>query len=384
MANYDNIRRQNRLPGGIKMKKRLLVLEDGTVFSGTAFGSDRASQGEVVFTTGMTGYQETLSDPSFYGQIVTLTYPLVGNYGINRDDFESITPAIRGFVVRELADQPSNWRSDMTLDAYLASQDIPGIEGIDTRKLTRIIRAKGAVRAILTEADADVNVDEIVEQLQATPYITGHVKEVSPKAPYPSPGRGKRVVLLDFGMKHGILRELNKRNCDVLVVPYNTPADKILAWHPDGIMLSNGPGNPEEVTEGIETIKNLIGKAPMFGICLGHQLFSLACGAKSFKLPFGHRGGNHPVKDLRTGRTDLTSQNHGYAIDIDSLKDTDLELTHVALNDGTCEGVRHKKYPIFTVQYHPEASPGPEDSNHLFDEFIEMMETEAAKEKQNA
>ena len=366
------------------MKKRLLVLEDGTVFSGTAFGSDRASQGEVVFTTGMTGYQETLSDPSFYGQIVTLTYPLIGNYGINRDDFESITPAIRGFVVRELADQPSNWRSDMTLDAYLASQDIPGIEGIDTRKLTRIIRSKGAVRAILTEADADVNVDEIVEQLQATSFITGHVKEVSPKAPYPSPGRGKRVVLLDFGMKHGILRELNKRDCDVLVVPYNTPADKILAWHPDGIMLSNGPGNPEEVTEGIETIKNLIGKVPMFGICLGHQLFSLACGAKSFKLPFGHRGGNHPVKDLRTGRTDLTSQNHGYAIDIESLKDTDLELTHVALNDGTCEGVRHKKYPIFTVQYHPEASPGPEDSNHLFDEFIEMMETEAAKEKQNA
>ena len=384
MANYDNIRRQNRLPGGIKMKKRLLVLEDGTVFSGTAFGSDRASQGEVVFTTGMTGYQETLSDPSFYGQIVTLTYPLIGNYGINRDDFESITPAIRGFVVRELADQPSNWRSDMTLDAYLASQDIPGIEGIDTRKLTRIIRSKGAVRAILTEADADVNVDEIVEQLQATSFITGHVKEVSPKAPYPSPGRGKRVVLLDFGMKHGILRELNKRDCDVLVVPYNTPADKILAWHPDGIMLSNGPGNPAEVTEGIETIKNLIGKVPMFGICLGHQLFSLACGAKSFKLPFGHRGGNHPVKDLRTGRTDLTSQNHGYAIDIESLKDTDLELTHVALNDGTCEGVRHKKYPIFTVQYHPEASPGPEDSNHLFDEFIEMMETEAAKEKQNA
>ena len=366
------------------MKKRLLVLEDGTVFKGTAFGSDNASQGEVVFTTGMTGYQETLSDPSFYGQIVTLTYPLIGNYGINRDDFESITPAIRGFVVRELAEQPSNWRSDTTLHAYLASQNIPGIEGIDTRKLTRIIRAKGAVRAILTEADVEVDVDQIVAELKATPFITGHVKEVSPKAAYPSPGRGKRVVLLDFGMKHGILRELNKRNCDVLVVPHNTPAETILAWHPDGIMLSNGPGNPEEVTEGIETIKNLIGKVPIFGICLGHQLFSLACGAKSFKLPFGHRGGNHPVKDLRTGRTDLTSQNHGYAIDIDSLEGTDLELTHVALNDGTCEGVRHKKYPIFTVQYHPEASPGPEDSNHLFDEFIEMMEIEAAKEKQHA
>ncbi|MEO4053592.1 carbamoyl phosphate synthase small subunit [Solibacillus sp. CAU 1738] len=366
------------------MKKRLLILEDGTVFSGNAFGSDKQSQGEVVFTTGMTGYQETISDPSFYGQIVTLTYPLIGNYGINRDDFESITPAIRGFVIRELAEHPSNWRSDMTLNDYLTAKDIPGIEGIDTRKLTRIIRSKGAVRAILTAADAEVNVDEIVAQLQATPLITHHVQHVSAQAPYPSPGRGKRVVLIDFGMKHGILRELNKRDCDVLVVPYNTTAEQILEWHPDGIMLSNGPGNPEDVTEGIETVKNLIGKVPMFGICLGHQIFSLASGAKSFKLPFGHRGGNHPVKDLRTGRTDLTSQNHGYAIDIDSLEGTDLELTHVALNDGTCEGVRHKKYPIFTVQYHPEASPGPEDSNHLFDEFIEMMEKEAAKEKQHA
>ncbi|MEK4424360.1 glutamine-hydrolyzing carbamoyl-phosphate synthase small subunit [Solibacillus sp. FSL K6-1523] len=366
------------------MKTRLLILEDGTVFTGTAFGSDQASQGEVVFTTGMTGYQETLSDPSFYGQIITLTYPLIGNYGINRDDFESITPAIRGFVVRELSEQPSNWRSDMSLDAYLTAQNIPGIEGIDTRKLTRIIRAKGAVRAILTEADARVNVEEVVAKLQDTAFITHHVREVSAKTAYPSPGRGKRVVLIDFGMKHGILRELNQRDCDVIVVPYNTTAEQILAMHPDGIMLSNGPGNPMDVEEGIETVKNLIGKVPMFGICLGHQIFAVAAGASSFKLPFGHRGGNHPVKDLRTGRTDITSQNHGYAIDMDSLKGTDLELTHVALNDGTCEGVRHKKFPIFTVQYHPEASPGPEDSNHLFDEFIEMMEIEAAKENQHA
>ena len=366
------------------MKKRLLILEDGTVFSGTAFGSDAASQGEVVFTTGMTGYQETLSDPSFYGQIVSLTYPLIGNYGINRDDFEAITPAIRGFVVRELCETPSNFRCDMTLNDYLTSKNIPGIEGIDTRKLTRIIRAKGAVRAILTEADAEVNVDEIVAQLQATPLITHHVKEVSPKAAYPSPGRGKRVVLIDFGMKHGILRELNKRDCDVVVVPYNTSAEDVLAWHPDGIMLSNGPGNPDDVTEGVDTIRNLIGKVPIFGICLGHQLFALASGATSFKLPFGHRGANHPVKDLRTGRTELTSQNHGYAIDEASLANTDLEVTHVALNDGTIEGLRHKVHPVFTVQYHPEASPGPEDSNHLFDEFIELMEQEAGKGKQHA
>ncbi|WP_042471759.1 carbamoyl phosphate synthase small subunit [Bacillus ndiopicus] len=361
------------------MKKRLLILEDGTVFNGIAFGSDKASQGEVVFTTGMTGYQETLSDPSFYGQIVTLTYPLIGNYGINRDDFEGITPAIRGFVVRELEEHPSNFRCDMTLNDYLKSQDIPGIEGIDTRKLTRIIRSKGAVRAILTAANEEVNVEDIVAQLQATPLITHHVREVSPKAAYPSPGRGKRVVVIDFGMKHGILRELNKRDCDVLVVPYNTSAEQILAWHPDGIMLSNGPGNPADVTEGIETIKNLIGQVPIFGICLGHQLFALASGATSFKLPFGHRGANHPVKDLRTGRTELTSQNHGYAIDPESLANTDLEITHIALNDGTVEGVRHKTYPIFTVQYHPEASPGPEDSNHLFDEFIDMMEAEKEK-----
>nr|WP_106784082.1 carbamoyl phosphate synthase small subunit [Lysinibacillus timonensis] len=366
------------------MKKRMLILEDGTVFNGIAFGSDRASQGEVVFTTGMTGYQETLSDPSFYGQIVTFTYPLIGNYGINRDDFESINPAIRGMVCRELAKQPSNFRSDISLNDYLTSKDIPGIEGIDTRKLTRIIRSKGAVRAILTEADAEVDIDGIVSHLQSTPHLTNHVREVSPKAAYPSPGRGKRVVLMDFGMKHGILRELNKRDCDVLVVPYNTSAEQILAWHPDGIMLSNGPGDPADVTEGIETIRNLIGKVPIFGICLGHQLFALASGAKSFKLPFGHRGANHPVKDLRTGRTELTSQNHGYAIDAESLIGTDLEVTHVALNDGTVEGLRHTKYPVFTVQYHPEASPGPEDSNHLFDEFIELMEAHAGKEKQHA
>lgn len=366
------------------MGKRLLILEDGTVFSGTAFGSNEASQGEVVFTTGMTGYQETLSDPSFYGQIVTFTYPLIGNYGINRDDFESITPVVRGIVCRELSKEPSNFRADMTLDEYLTSKNIPGIENIDTRKLTRIIRSKGAVRAILTATDEEVNVDEIVAKLQSTPLLKDHVKEVSPKAPYPSPGRGKRVVVIDFGMKHGILRELNKRDCDVLVVPYNTPAKEILAWHPDGIMLTNGPGDPLDVTEGIETVKNLIGKVPMFGICLGHQIFALASGAKRFKLPFGHRGANHPVKNLLTGKVEITSQNHGYAIDADSLKDTDLEITHIAVNDGTVEGLRHKKYPVFTVQYHPEASPGPEDSNYLFDEFIELMEKEAGKEKHHA
>lgn len=365
------------------MKKRLLILEDGTVFEGAAFGSDLASQGEVVFTTGMTGYEETLTDPSFYGQIVTFTYPLIGNYGINSDDFESIAPVVRGVVVRELTKTPSNFRSEITLDEYLKNHDIPAIEGIDTRKLTRIIRSKGAVRAMLTQAGEEVNVDEIVKQLNETPYLKNHVREVSPKMPYPSPGRGKRVVLMDFGMKKGILRELNNRHCDVLVVPYNTSAEKILSFRPEGILLSNGPGNPADVTEGIETIKQLIGKVPMFGICLGHQLIALACGAKSFKLPFGHRGANHPVKNLQRDVVEITSQNHGYAIDANSLEGTDLEITHVSLNDGTIEGLKHKKYPVFSVQFHPEASPGPEDSNYLFDEFIKLME-QAGEEKQHA
>lgn len=365
------------------MKERLLILEDGTVFQGEAFGSDKGSIGEVVFTTGMTGYQETISDPSLYGQIVAFTYPLIGNYGINRDDFESITPVVRGVVVRELAKQPSNFRCDLTLHEYLVMKDIPGIEGIDTRKLTRIIRQKGIVRAYITEAGAEVSVEDVVATLNATPFITHHVSEVSTKATYPSPGRGKRVVLMDFGMKHGILRELNKRDCDVIVVPYNTTAEEILQWHPDGIVLSNGPGNPAEVTEAIETVKQLVGKVPMFGICLGHLIFALACGASSFALPFGHRGGNHPVKNLATSKVEITSQSHSYAIDEKSIANTQLEITHISLNDGTIEGLRHKQYPIFTVQYHPEASPGPEDSNHLFDEFIEMMEV-TGKETQHA
>ncbi len=363
------------------MLKRKLILESGEVFEGIAFGSETESAGEVVFTTGMTGYQETISDPSFCGQIVTMTYPLIGNYGINRDDFEAISPAIKGFVIHELATVPSNFRNEGTLDEYLKMKGIPGIQGIDTRKLTRLIRKEGAVKGYLSKAGEEINLEEIIEWLNAVKFPTNQVAQVSTQKAYPSPGRGKRVVLIDFGMKHGILRELNKRDCDVIVVPYNTSAEEIMTYQPDGIMLSNGPGDPMDVPEAIETIKVLIGKVPMFGICLGHQLFGLASGAKSFKLKFGHRGANHPVKDLRTGRTELTSQNHGFAIDMDSLQDTDLEVTHIALNDGTCEGMRHKKHPVFTVQYHPEASPGPEDPNHLFDEFIELMNNSTREEQ---
>ena len=368
------------------MMKRSLILETGDVFNGTAFGSTDASEGEIVFTTGMTGYQETLSDPSYCGQIVTMTYPLIGNYGINRDDFESIEPAIKGMIVRELAETPSNFRSDATLDDLFLLKRIPGIQGIDTRKLTRIIRELGSVKGMLTAAGEEVDVHEIVQKLKNTTFPTNQVEQVSTKRPYPSPGRGKRVVLVDFGMKHGILRELNKRDCDVVVVPYDTTAEEIMALYPDGIMLSNGPGNPKDVPEAITMIQNLIGKIPIFGICLGHQLFALASGGDTFKLKFGHRGANHPVKDLETGRTEMTSQNHGYAVDPESLNGTRLQVTHIALNDGTVEGLKHLDVPAFTVQYHPEASPGPEDSNHLFDRFIELMHTNSnvKGEKQHA
>jgi carbamoyl-phosphate synthase small subunit len=351
---------------------RQLILEDGTIFKGEGFGSDTAVTGEVVFNTGMTGYQEILSDPSYCGQIVTLTYPLVGNYGINRDDFESITPAFAAFVVKEVADFPSNWRSKMSLGEYMKTKNIPGISGVDTRKLTKIIRQYGTLKGAICSIEE--NPLEVLEKLKATKLRTDQVKQVSTKSAYPSPGRGHRIVLVDFGMKHGILRELNDRNCDVVVVPYNATAAEILALSPDGIMLSNGPGDPKDVPEAIEMIKDILGKVPMFGICLGHQLFALACGANSEKMKFGHRGSNHPVKDLKTGKVALTSQNHGYTVEEGSIAGTELEVTHIALNDGTVEGLRHKTAAAFTVQYHPEASPGPEDANELFDQFLSLVE----------
>lgn len=348
-----------------------LVLEDGSVYKGYGFGANTEIAGEVVFNTAMTGYQETLSDPSYNGQIVTFTYPLIGNYGINRDDFESITPCIKGIITREVCKFPSNFRSQMPLDELLKELNIPAISGIDTRKLTKKIRNHGTIKGIIV--DISKNVDEVVKQLQNTHLPTNQIEQISTKKSFPSSGRGKRVVLMDLGMKSGILKELNDRSCDIVVVPFDISAKEILRLNPDGIMISNGPGDPTDVPQTIQTIKQFIGKIPIFGICMGHQLISLACGAKTYKLKFGHRGANQPVKNLITGKVDITSQNHGYAVDIESLKETELELTHIAVNDGTCEGVRHKKYPIFSVQYHPEASPGPHDSNYLFDQFIEMM-----------
>ncbi len=356
--------------------KRLLILEDGSVYEGTAFGADHFQVGELVFNTGMSGYQEVLSDLSYCGQIVMMTYPMIGNYGINHDDFESLDPAVFGFVVRECCEQPSNFRSDYTLDEFLKMKNIPGIQGVDTRAITRKLRTSGTMRAIMADEGADV--EEIVKILKNTELMHDQVARVSTRNPFPIPNRGRRVVLMDFGAKLGIIRELSKRNCDLTVVPYDTDAQSILDLKPDGVMLSNGPGDPKDVPEAVATIRELMGKVPLFGICLGHQLISLASDANTVKLKFGHRGCNHPVINLASGKVEMTSQNHGYAVELDSLEGTDLVMTHQALNDKSVEGVRHTKYPVFSVQYHPEASPGPEDSNYLFDQFMELMEKEHA------
>ncbi|MCG7407771.1 carbamoyl phosphate synthase small subunit [Paenibacillus sp. ACRRX] len=348
-----------------------LLLEDGTLFTGTAFGADCETVGEVVFNTGITGYQEVLSDPSYCGQIVTMTYPLIGNYGITRDDFEAIRPYVHGFVVRRHEEMPSNWRAEYSVDRLLKEYGIPGISGIDTRMLTRKLRHFGTMKGILATGSKPVG--ELQEMLGATPIIRDQVARTSTKQLFSSPGNGERIVLVDFGAKSGILRELTQRGCDVVVVPHDTTADEIRRLRPDGVQLSNGPGDPKDVPHAVKMLQELIGEIPIFGICLGHQLFALACGADTGRLKFGHRGGNHPVKELATDRCYITSQNHGYTVVEDSIAGTELEVTHINNNDKTIEGLKHKKYPAFTVQYHPEAAPGPHDSSYLFDQFIDMI-----------
>ncbi len=348
-----------------------LLLEDGTLFTGRSFGAEGETTGEVVFNTGITGYQEVLSDPSYCGQIVTMTYPLIGNYGINRDDFESVRPYINGFVVRRHEPVPSNWRAQYSIDELLREYGIIGISDIDTRMLTRRIRHQGTMRGILTTAA--LAPEELMERLQVSTPVMNQVSHTSTKHVYSSPGAKERIVLIDYGAKSGIVRELTQRGCDVVVVPQDTTAEQIRRLHPDGIQLSNGPGDPKDVMHAANVISELLGEYPIFGICLGHQLFALACGADTEKLKFGHRGGNHPVKDLSTGRCYITSQNHGYTVKEESIQGTELEVTHINNNDKTIEGLKHSKYPAFSVQYHPEAAPGPFDNSYLFDQFLTMI-----------
>ncbi len=375
-------RYNSRWKGGPSMrrKKALLALADGMVFEGLSIGAEGEMTGEVVFNTSMTGYQEILTDPSYKGQIVTMTYPHIGNYGVNEEDIESSRPHLSGFIVKELSYYPSSWRSQKPLDVYLKEYGIVGIQGIDTRALTIRLRDRGSQEGVISATD--LNPKSLVERARSLSGLAGLdlIKEVTCEKVYNFAGRGEgeggirfKVIVYDFGVKWNILRMLTGHGCDVTVVPASTSAEDVLSMNPDGILLSNGPGDPEGASYAIKNIKGLIGKKPIFGICFGHQILGLALGGKTYKLQFGHHGGNQPVMNLLSGKVEITAQNHNFAVDTDSLGN-DVELTHINLNDQTVEGMRHKRFPIFSVQYHPEASPGPHDSWYLFKRFIEMME----------
>lgn len=353
--------------------KAALAIEDGTYIEGKAFGAEKIAEGELVFNTNMTGYVEALTDPSYSGQILMMTYPLIGNYGVCREDFESDGVKVEGFVVRELCQTPSNWRSQLSIDELLKEYEVPGIEGIDTRALTKKTRTYGAMKAVL--AVGDVDKERLIRRAREQPSITekdlvdkvcvNELKTIDVKGKY-------QVVLIDCGIKMSIARQLLKRGMNVTLVPFDYPAEKILELKPDGVLLSNGPGDPARVTPTIETIRNLLGKIPIAGICLGHQLIALAMGLKTFKLKFGHRGANQPVKDFESGRVFISSQNHGFAVDEENLP-KGLKITQINLNDRTVEGLEHEDFPLMSVQYHPDASPGPHDTYFFFERFLEMM-----------
>ncbi|MDN5362465.1 MAG: carbamoyl-phosphate synthase small subunit [Moorella sp. (in: firmicutes)] len=350
-----------------------LVLADGTVYSGEAFGYPGRCHGEVVFNTSMTGYQEILTDPSYCGQIVTLTYPLIGNYGVNAEDFESERPRVAGFIVHQACSHPSNWRATGNIEQYLQENHIPALQGVDTRALTRHLRRQGTMRGIL--ATGEVDVEGLKALAAAEPPLSGNrlVPAVTNTKPFTVDGGERRIALYNFGVKENIIRWLHREDCTVTVMPARSTAADILAVHPDGVVVSNGPGDPKDVPYGVATVRELLGRVPVMGICLGHQLLALALGGDTYKLPFGHRGGNHPVKDLNTGRVYITSQNHGYAVKAVSLPDTAF-VSHINLNDGTVEGLRLRELPVFSVQYHPESSPGPTDSEYLFHDFIKLVD----------
>ena len=356
------------------VKRKKLVLEDGAEYIGVGFGYDCERVCEVVFNTSVVGYQEIISDPSYTDQAVVMTYPLIGNYGIADEDYETRVPTIGALIVREYNDLPSNFRYTKTLSEVMEEYKIPGLSGIDTRKLARSIRDLGSRRGIITDADTPTNA--AVEKIAATPVPHDAVSRVSCKKRWYSRTANAKynVVAIDCGIKLNIVRSLNARGCNVTVMPYNTPADEVIKCKPDGIFLSNGPGDPEDVTPVIELVRALRGRYPIFGICLGHQIISLAAGAETYKLKFGHRGGNHPVKNLETGKIEITSQNHSYAVREESLAGTGLTVTHINILDNTVEGVRDEGGKMFSVQYHPESAPGPQDSAYLFDRFITLME----------
>jgi carbamoyl-phosphate synthase small subunit len=368
------------------MKQAILLLEDGTSFTGRSFGAEGEAVGEVVFNTSMTGYQEILTDPSYKGQIVTMTYPLIGNYGVNPEDVESPRPWLEGFIVKEYSHFPSNWRATEPLDHLLKRNRIIAIEGIDTRALTRKIRDRGAMQGILSTEEFEAA--SLMKKLKSHPPLVGQdlVRQVTCAEPYPwkegawretVPAPVYHVVAYDFGIKQNILRRLVQMGCRVTVVPAQTPAEQVLSMNPGGILLSNGPGDPEAVTYAIRNTEKLIGQKPLFGICLGHQILGLALGGKCKKLKFGHHGGNQPIMDLATRRVQVVAENHGFAVDIQSIE-KEVELTHVNLNDNTVEGMRHRTLPVFSVQYHPEASPGPHDAHFLFKRFIESFANQSA------